>query len=56
MADPVAAAAALAAADLDHDGTISVSEAARSGWTGGKNCNHGGYVSGVAHDSARCQL
>ena len=51
VADPVAAAAALAAADLDHDGTISVSEAAQSGWTGGKNCNHGGYVSGIAHDS-----
>lgn len=51
VADPVAAAAALAAADLNHDGTISVSEAARSGWTGGKNCNHGGYVSGIAHDS-----
>ena len=41
-------AAALAAADLNGDGTISVSEAAQSGWTGGTNCNHGGYVSGVA--------
>ncbi len=51
VADPVAAAAALAAADLNHDGTISVSEAAQSGWTGGTNCNHGGYVSGVAHAS-----
>jgi hypothetical protein len=51
VTDPVRAAAALAAADLDHDGTISVSEAAKSGWTGGKNCNHGGYVSGVAHGS-----
>lgn len=49
--NPVAAAAALAAADLNHDGTISVSEAAQSGWTGGTNCNHGGYVSGVAHGS-----
>jgi hypothetical protein len=49
VAGPIAAAAALAAADLDHDGTISVSEAAQSGWTGGTNCNHGGYVSGVAH-------
>jgi hypothetical protein len=47
-ASPVVAAAALAAADLNHDGTISVSEAAQSGWTGGANCNHGGYVSGVA--------
>ena len=51
VADPVAAAAALAAADLNGDGTISVSEAAQSGWTGGTNCNHGGYVSGVAHGS-----
>jgi len=50
-ADPIVAAAALAAADLNHDGTISVSEAAQSGWTGGANCNHGGYVSGVAHGS-----
>ena len=51
VADPVAAAAALAAADLNHDGTISVSEAAQSGWTGGINCNHGGYVSAVAKPS-----
>ena len=49
--DPVAAAAALAAADLNGDGTISVSEAAQSGWIGGKNCNHGGYVSSVAKTS-----
>ena len=39
---------ALTAADLDHDGAISVSEAAQSDWVGGKNCNHGGYVSSVA--------
>ena len=45
-----AAAAALAAADLDGNGKISTSEAAQSGWTGGPNCNHGGYVSGVAND------
>ena len=51
-ANPVAGAAALAAADLNHDGTISVSEAAQSGWTGGTNCNHGGYVSGVATTSS----
>lgn len=51
VADPIAAAAALAGADLNHDGTISVSEAAQSGWTGGTNCNHGGYVSGVATTS-----
>jgi hypothetical protein len=47
----VAAAAALAVADLNGDGTISVSEAAQSGWVGGVNCNHGGYVSSVANTS-----
>jgi len=50
VADPEAAASAEAAADLDGDGTISVSEAAQSDRTGGTNCNHGGYVSQVAHD------
>jgi hypothetical protein len=49
QADQAAVDAALKAADLDADGVISVSEAARSGWAGGKNCNHGGYVSWVAH-------
>jgi len=49
VADPTKAAAEQAAVDLDHDGTISVSEAARSSRTGGKNCNHGGYVSSVAN-------
>jgi hypothetical protein len=44
------AAAAVLAVDLDGDGTISVSEAAQSEWTGGTNCNHGGYVSGVARE------
>ncbi len=48
VADPEAAAAAETAVDLNGDGTISVSEAARSDRTGGKNCNHGGYVSIVA--------
>lgn len=48
VADPAAAAAADAAVDLDGDGTISVSEAARSDRVGGVNCNHGGYVSSVA--------
>jgi hypothetical protein len=48
VADPVAAASAETAADLDGDGTISVTEAAQSGRVGGKNCNHGGYVSAVA--------
>ena len=47
-ADPAAALAAENAVDLDGDGVISVSEAARSGRVGGKNCTHGGYVSLVA--------
>jgi hypothetical protein len=42
-------AGAAALADLNHDGQISVSEAAQSWFIGGSNCNHGGYVSGVAH-------
>ena len=49
--ETVAATAALIAADLDGNGTISVSEAAQSGWIGGTNCNHGGYVSSVAKTS-----
>ena len=49
VADPVAAASAETAADLNGDGTISVSEAAQSGRVGGTSCNHGGYVSTVAH-------
>jgi hypothetical protein len=49
--DSVAAAVAFTAADLDGNGTISVSEAAQSGWVGGANCNHGGYVSSVAKTS-----
>jgi len=49
VAAPDAVTAALAEADLDGDGTISVSEAAQSDWTGGSNCNHGGYVSSVAN-------
>ncbi|HEX5823795.1 MAG TPA: hypothetical protein VFY18_04970, partial [Candidatus Limnocylindrales bacterium] len=54
VANPDAAAAAEKAADLDGDGKISVSEAAQSGRTGGKNCNHGGYVSAVAHSGDAC--
>jgi hypothetical protein len=42
-------AGAASAADLNGDGQISVSEAAQSSFIGGSNCNHGGYVSGVAH-------
>jgi hypothetical protein len=51
VAEEAAAAAAQQAVDLNGDGTISVSEAAQSDRTGGTNCNHGGYVSQVAHDS-----
>ena len=47
-ADPAAVEAALEAIDENGDGVISVSEAAHSGRVGGKNCNHGGYVSSVA--------
>lgn len=48
--DPAAAAAAEAAVDADADGVVAVSEAARSNRIGGRNCNHGGYVSSVARD------
>jgi hypothetical protein len=48
---PDGGAAAELLVDLDGDGTISTSEAAQSGRIGGKNCNHGGYVSWVAQGS-----
>lgn len=51
VADPAKAAAEAAAVDTNHDGTISVPEAAHSDRIGGKNCNHGGYVSSVANGS-----
>ena len=51
VADQTAADAAVKAADANGDGTISVSEAAHTDWVGGRNCNHGGYVSGVAQTS-----
>lgn len=47
--DAEAATAAVEAVDLNGDGVVSVSEAAQSDWTAGTNCNHGGYVSIVAH-------
>ena len=50
--DGATATAAVEAIDLNDDGVISTSEAAQSGWIGGKNCNHGGYVSTVAHATA----
>jgi hypothetical protein len=49
VANPLAAAAAQLAVDVNGDGVISISEAAASGRIGGTNCNHGGYVSVVAH-------
>jgi hypothetical protein len=52
VADDAAAQAAFDLADLNGDGTISVSEAAQTGWIGGTNCNHGGYVSSVANAAA----
>ncbi len=55
VADEAAAAAAEAAVDLNADGVISTSEAAQSGRIGGKNCNHGGYVSTVAHTEDACE-
>lgn len=55
VADEAAATAAEAAADLNADGVISTSEAAQSGRIGGKNCNHGGYVSTVAHADEACE-
>lgn len=50
-ADAAIVTAALAAVDTNADGTISTTEAAQSSWVGGLNCNHGGYVSGVAGTS-----
>jgi hypothetical protein len=51
VAAPDAALAAWTFADANADGLISVPEAAHTTWTGGANCNHGGYVSGVANAS-----
>lgn len=51
VANPAAVTEAMSAVDLDGDLVISVSEAAQSDWTGGANCNHGGYVSSVANGS-----
>ena len=51
-ADAAAVTTAMAAVDANADGVVSTTEAAHSGWVGGENCNHGGYVSGVARGSA----
>jgi hypothetical protein len=50
-ADAALATTAMAAVDTDADGVISTTEAAHSGWVGGVNCNHGGYVSMIAKSS-----
>jgi hypothetical protein len=49
VADEAAATAAQTAVDANADGTVSVSEAAHSNRVAGENCNHGGYVSTIAH-------
>jgi hypothetical protein len=52
VADPDAVTAEQATVDADADGVISTTEAAHSNRIGGKNCNHGGYVSWIAHQDA----
>ena len=39
--DAIAAAASLAAADTDHNGTVSEAEATQAGWIGSENCTGG---------------
>lgn len=55
VADEDAAAAELLTVDTDGDGVISTTEAAHSPRIGGKNCNHGGYVSWIAHQEVTCE-
>jgi hypothetical protein len=52
--DQVAVDAEVATVDTNADGVISTSEAAQSPRTGAKNCNHGGYVSWIAHQNHNC--
>jgi hypothetical protein len=52
--DEDAAAAELLTVDVDGNGIISTTEAAHSPRIGGKNCNHGGYVSWIAHQEVTC--
>ncbi len=56
VADEEAAAAELLTVDTDADGVISTTEAAHSDRIGGKNCNHGGYVSWIAHQDVACEV
>ena len=53
-ADPDAVAAELLTVDVNADGIISTTEAAHSARIGGKNCNHGGYVSWIAQHKHDC--
>ena len=53
-ADETAAAAAATALDANGDGVVSQSEGAQSAIIGGKNCNHGGYVSQLAKSGQTC--
>ena len=54
VAAPDAVTAELATVDTNADGVISTTEAAHSARTGGKNCNHGGYVSWIAQHKHDC--
>lgn len=54
VVDEDAAAAELLTVDTDRNGVISTTEAAHSPRIGGKNCNHGGYVSWIAHQEVTC--
>jgi len=56
VADEDAAAAELLTVDADANGVISTTEAAHSDRIGGKNCNHGGYVSWIAHQDVACEV
>ena len=51
---PTPVTAEQATVDTNADGVISTTEAAHSARTGGKNCNHGGYVSWIAHQKHDC--
>ena len=56
VVDEDAAAAELLTVDVDGNGIISTTEAAHSPRIGGKNCNHGGYVSWIAHQEVTCAV
>ena len=51
---PDAVTAEQATVDTNADGVISTTEAAHSPRIGGKNCNHGGYVSWIAQHKHDC--